>query len=74
MLCMYHKQKPMGKCINKRAKMQHLKPTIQQTNEALLQDSKVIANVYPKKNSTRFNSQAHHLDESCEGHRIKPTT
>lgn len=49
MLCMYHKQKPMGKCINKRAKMQHLKPTIQQTNEALLQDSKVIANVYPKK-------------------------
>lgn len=46
---MYHKQKPMGKCINKRAKMQHLKPTIQQTNEALLQDSKAIANVYPKK-------------------------
>jgi hypothetical protein len=46
---MYHKQKPLRNCINKRAKMQHLKPTIQQTNEALLQDSKAIANVYPKK-------------------------
>lgn len=37
MLCMYHKQKPLENCINKRAKMQQLKPTIQQTNEAARQ-------------------------------------
>lgn len=74
MLCMYHKQKPMGKCINKRAKMQHLKPTIQQTKKHCCKTVRPLPMFTQKKNSTRFNSQAHHLDESCEGHRIKPTT